>query len=487
MPQRPDGGQIQSHDQPPAVGQAVPVTTPDLGRALRDAQDGSFWLDAPDRPDPRAPLDGSTSCDLAVVGGGYSGLWTALLARERWPERDVVLLEGDRIGWAASGRNGGFCAASITHGAANGRDRWPDEYPLLHRLGRQNVDELVADVARHGIECDLRRSGELTVATEPYQLEGLHDTDPDDDALEVWDRERVQAAVHSPTYVGALLDRSTALVDPARLAWGLADAAQRAGVRVLEHTPVTGLATRRAGGIELRTPRGTVTARQVALGTNAFPMLLRRLRLHTVPVYDYVLVTEPLSAAQLDSIGWDGFEGIGDSANQFHYYRRTADGRILWGGYDAIYNFGRTVDPRHDRRPATYRTLAAHFFDTFPQLEGLRFTHAWGGAIDTCTRFCAFYGTALRGDAAYALGYTGLGVGATRFGAQVMLDLLDGTETERTANQMVRSMPLPFPPEPLAWVGINATRWSLDRADRNQGRRNAWLRALDRFGLGFDS
>jgi glycine/D-amino acid oxidase-like deaminating enzyme len=145
------------------------------------------------------------------------------------------------------------------------------------------------------------------------------------------------------------------------------------------------------------------------------------------------------------------------------------------------------MGPSLDQRPETFDRLADHFFTTFPQLEGLRFTHRWGGAIDTSTRFCAFYGSALGGCVAYALGYTGLGVGATRFGAQVMLDLLDGRDTERTRLQMVRQKPMPFPPEPLAYVGIEATRWSLARADERAGRRNLWLRSLDALGLGFDS
>jgi glycine/D-amino acid oxidase-like deaminating enzyme len=145
------------------------------------------------------------------------------------------------------------------------------------------------------------------------------------------------------------------------------------------------------------------------------------------------------------------------------------------------------VRPSNDQRPQTFERLASHFFETFPQLEGLRFSHRWGGAIDTCTRFCAFYGSAFDGRVAYALGYTGLGVGASRFGAAVVLDLLDGADTERTRLQMVREKPLPFPPEPLAYAGIQLTRWSLARADERDGQRNAWLRTLDRLGLGFDS
>jgi len=459
-----------------------------LDRALADLEPGSFWLADPARPEARAALDDDVSCDLLVVGGGYCGLWTALLAKERDPARDVVLVEADRIGWAASGRNGGFCAASITHGEANGRDRWPDEYPQLDALGRANLDQIAAAVARYDLVCDFERTGELSVATEPYQLAGLHETDADGtlpEGVTLLDRDEVRAEVDSPTYVGGRWDRhGTALVSPARLAWELARACESVGVRIYEHTPV-----QRLGGARLQaeTPAGTITPRQVALGTNVFPSLVRRTRLHTVPVYDYALMTEPLTAEQLASLGWVHRQGIGDSANQFHYYRLSADNRILWGGYDAVYRFGGRVRDRHDQRPATFRTLASHFFATFPQLEGVRFTHGWGGAIDTCTRFCAFYGTAHDGDVAYAAGFTGLGVGATRFAADVMLDLLAGQDTERTRLEMVRTKPLPFPPEPLAYLGIQATRWSLDRADRNEGHRNRWLRTLDRLGLGFDS
>jgi glycine/D-amino acid oxidase-like deaminating enzyme len=215
--------------------------------------------------------------------------------------------------------------------------------------------------------------------------------------------------------------------------------------------------------------------------------LLKRNRLSTVPVYDYVLMTEPLTSAQLDSIGWHNRQGLGDSANQFHYYRLSRDNRILFGGYDAIYHYGARVREEYEDRPETFAKLAAHFFTTFPQLEGLTFTNRWAGAIDTCSRFCAFYGTARGGRIAYATGFTGLGVASTHFGAKVMLDLLSGEKTELTELKMVQSKPMPFPPEPAASIGINLTRWSLNRADHNQGKRNLILKALDAAGLGFDS
>ncbi len=167
--------------------------------------------------------------------------------------------------------------------------------------------------------------------------------------------------------------------------------------------------------------------------------------------------------------------------------RTTADGRILWGGYDAIYYWNNGFRPDLEKNPASFARLAEHFFQAFPQLEGIRFTHAWGGAIDTCSRFSPFWGTAHHGKTAYAMGYTGLGVGASRFGARVILDILDGCKTERTALEMVRTKPLPFPPEPFRSLGINLSRWSIDQADRNQGRENLWLRMMNRLGLGFDS
>ncbi|MEV8403769.1 NAD(P)/FAD-dependent oxidoreductase [Streptomyces niveus] len=460
--------------------------------SLTDAQPVAYWLDDPGRPGAVPALAGYERCDLLVVGGGYSGLWTALLAKERDPHRDVVLIEGREVGWAASGRNGGFCSASLTHGLANGLSRWPGELRPLEDLGGSNLDGIESAVERYGIDCDFERTGDISVATQPHQLDDLrqlHDeaTGAGFAGLDLLDGEEVRAEVDSPTFLGGLWDRrGVAMLNPARLAWGLKRACLDLGVRIYENTP--GLELARSGpGMAVRTPYGRVLARHVALGTNVFPSLVRRVRPYTVPVYDYALTTEPLDEDQLGAIGWRGRQGLSDGANQFHYFRITADNRILWGGYDAIYPYGGRLDAALDHRPETYLKLASHFFTCFPQLEGLRFSHAWGGAIDTCSRFSAFFGTAHGGRVAYAAGYTGLGVGATRFGADVMLDLLAGERTERTELEMVRTKPVPFPPEPAAWAGIGLTKWSLARADARGGRRNLWLRAMDRVGLGFDS
>ncbi|RJL21735.1 NAD(P)/FAD-dependent oxidoreductase [Bailinhaonella thermotolerans] len=460
-------------------------------KAIADAAHTPYWLDSPAAPEPEPALVGRVEADLAVVGGGFSGLWTALMAKERDPSLDVVLLEGGRIGWAASGRNGGFCAASLTHGLSNGLERWPGEIDTLLRLGRENLDEIEDAVSRHGIECGFQRTGELHVATEEWQLAGLAEEADAAAALGadvvLLDRDAVRAELDSPTYLGGVWELGdVALVDPARLAWGLKAACLRLGVRVHEHTPVRSL-RRHGPALVLGTKHGGVRARRVALGTGAFPPLLRRLGHFVVPVYDYAMMTEPLTPDQLASIGWHNRQGVGDSANQFHYYRLSSDNRILWGGYDAVYYNGGLVRPRYDYRQETFVKLAGHFYDTFPTLAHVRFTHAWGGVIDTCSRFSGFFGTAYGGRLAYAAGYTGLGVGATRFGANVMLDLLEGERTERTSLKMVRTLPIPFPPEPARSAVVQLTRWSLARADAAQGRRNPWLKTLDALGLGFDS
>ncbi|MFJ7213683.1 NAD(P)/FAD-dependent oxidoreductase [Amycolatopsis sp. NPDC098790] len=449
--------------------------------ALEGSKLRPLWLDTSDRPEPRLPLTEDIEVDLLVVGGGFTGLWTALRAVEREPGRSVVLIEGDRIAEHATGRNGGMCEASLTHGEPNGRKRWPDEYDRLHALGLRNLDEIEETVGRYSIGCGFLRGGSLSVATRSHEV------------LQLAPRREgflgaaaTRAIVDSPTYLaGRRNARDCAVVDPARLAWGLADAAESQGVRIYEHTRLGALRLE-GGRVVAKTPGGTVRAANVVLATNVFPGPLSRPRWSVVPVYDYVLATEPLTEDQLQMLNWDPAVAVSDSGNQFHYYRITPDRRILWGGYDAIYHFGRTIRGEHQDRRITFEKLAEHFAETFPQLEGIQFTHRWAGVIDTSTRFAAFFGRAHGGRTAYATGFTGLGVGSSRFAADVMLDQLAGLDTDRTRLRMVREKPLPFPPEPIAWLGIQITRWALNREDRT-GKRNLWLRLLDRLGLGFDS
>jgi glycine/D-amino acid oxidase-like deaminating enzyme len=460
-----------------------------LVAGLADSELKVFWLDSPAAPDALPPLAGEERCELAVVGGGFTGLWATLVAAERGA--DVVLLEGDRCGAGASGRNGGFLEASLTHGLENGLSRWPDEIDRLLELGRANFAAIRETVERREIDAAWNESGLIQVATRPHEVAWLEESAEaarahGENAV-LLDRDEVRAEVDSPTYLAGLWQRRwSATVDPARLGWGLRRAALEDGTRVFEHTRVRAL--RRAGdGVVLDTAQGRLHADRAVLATNAYAPLVRSIRRYTIPVYDYVLVTEPLDPERRAALRWERRQGIADSGNRFHYYRLTPDDRILWGGYEAMYHFRNGMGPALEDHGPTFELLAGNFAKTFPQLEGIRFTHRWAGAIDTCSRFCVTFGRALDGRVAYAVGYTGLGVGASRFGALVALDLVHGRDSELTRLGLVRSRPIPFPPEPLRYAVVQATRRALARADRRGGRRGPWLRLLDRVGAGFDT
>jgi glycine/D-amino acid oxidase-like deaminating enzyme len=465
---------------------------PSILKHLSIMQPDLYWLDAdPLEPLPHPSLIGDVKADLCIVGAGYTGLWTALLAKEADPEREVIVVEQRETGAGASGRNGGFCSYSLTHGFMNGYSRFKDEMSVIERLGRENLDAIEATITKYGIDCNFEWNGEYRVAVEDWQMEGLAEEamlrNSFGDNVELLSKDEIQARVKSPIYRGALWDPDgTALVDPARLVWGLERACIKLGVKIFENSQVERL-ERTKNGMIVHTPYGSVYADKVALATNVFKSLIKSAHKYVIPVYDFQLVTEPLTAEQLESIGWNDREGLSDAGNQFHYYRMTKDNEILWGGYDAIYNFRGKVRQEYETDAETYAHLAEAFLETFPQLQGIKFTHGWGGAIDTCSRFSPFWGTAHNGRVAYVLGYTGLGVGSTRFGAQVMLDLLDGVENERTQLRMVRKKPMPFPPEPFRFIFIRLTQWSINQADKNSGKRNLWLRLLDSLGLGFDS
>ena len=459
-------------------------------RSIADAIHTPFWLDDPARPAPEPALVEDITTELLIIGAGFTGLWTALLAKEANPSREIVILEASEVAQGATGRNGGFMDSSLTHGFRNGLSRWPEELPTLLALGIANLNQIEETITRLGIDCDYRRTGDIDMATQPYQVEGMKEeleiSAPYQTNFQFLGRNQVQAVVKSPIFLAGLKRPDSSLVNPAHLAWGLRKACLDLGVKLYENSAVKKL-EEEDNFVSASTEHGRVRASRVALATNAFPPLLRQISSYVIPVYDYALVTEPLTSAQRESIGWYGREGISDASRQFHYTRTTADGRILWGGYDAVYYWNNGFGPHLENSPIMFARLAEHFFQTFPQLEGLHFSHAWGGAIDTCSRFTPFWGTAHHGKTAYAIGYTGNGVGATRFGARVMLDILDKKKTERTELDFVRTKPLPFPPEPLRSLGINLTRWSMDQADRNQGRENLWLRAMNWLGLGFDS
>ena len=251
---------------------------------------------------------------------------------------------------------------------------------------------------------------------------------------------------------------------------------------------VVGSDSSRPVAISVTTDVGaTLRAGHVVVATSAYSGWLRRLSPLFVPVYDYVLVSAPLTPQQRASIGWERRQGLSDANNQFHYFRLTADDRILWGGYDAIHHFGSRVAPELDQRPQTFEKLEAQFFRAFPQLVGLAFPYRWGGAIDTTSRFTVTFGQTMGGRVTYALGYTGLGVGASRWAGGVVRDFILRPGEDRLRLRIVDTPPIPFPPEPLRSLAVDTVRGELDRADRSEGRRGLILRTLDALGIGFDS
>jgi glycine/D-amino acid oxidase-like deaminating enzyme len=439
------------------------------------------------------PLERDAAVDVAIVGAGFTGLWTAIRLLETDPSLRVAVLEMESVGFGASGRNGGFCEASLTHGLANGIAHWPDEASFLRAEGERNLAELVAFVGSHAIDADVEATGTVTLADRPGQVAEFEDWAAEaaryGERLEVIDRAEVQEVVRSPRWVGGLRagPETNVLVNPLALARGLARVASELGAAIHERTRVTGV-ERIGGGVRVATAAGpTVRASHVVVATSAYSAWLPRLTPLFVPVYDYVLVSDPLTERQREAIGWRGREGLSDANNQFHYFRLTADGRILWGGYDAIYHFGNGVGPDRDARPATWARLEEHFRDAFPALAPLAFPYRWGGAIDTSSAFTVTFGRQLGGRLVYALGYTGLGVGASRWAAGVVRDMLLRPDSDLLRLRFVRSRPVPFPPEPLRYATVELVRRELDRADRNDGQRGLLLRTLDWLGIGYDS
>src|SRR6187431_1723953 len=350
-----------------------PADLPAPSRTASEAT--SYWLRDPAPPgvaDPPLASGQRLDVDVAIVGGGFTGLWTALALTDTDQGLRVAVLEMEVVGFGATGRNGGFCEASLTHGLANGIRHFPDELERLEQEGIDNFRALIDFTRTHGIDCDLEETGTLSLADQAYQVEEFRawvdEAAAHGEQLEFLDGPSARAEVHSPLWQAGLYrpPGRDAVLDPAKLCRGLARVSRERGVSVHERTRVTHL-ERRAGGVVVTTASGaTVDADQVVVATSAYSGWLRRLSPLFVPVYDYALVSAPLTPAQRTAIGWERRQGLSDGNNKFHYFRLTADDRILWGGYDAIHHFGSRVAPELDRRPATFERLEAQFFRAFP-------------------------------------------------------------------------------------------------------------------------
>ena len=464
-------------------------------QALQDSKYCPLWHDQAEvRPEVLPALSADINCDLLIVGGGFTGLWAALQAKERQADADIVLIEKTFIADGASGRNGGFLNSSLAHGETNTDHHFPGEADKLFELGQQNMAELLESLARYNIDARYEKVGETEVATHAGAVEALRaDYEAEKAAGDdvVWfDQEAMQQQVNSPTYLAGLWrrDGQDGVVDPARICWGLKRVLLALGVRIFENTPLTSCDP--LGKTKMRSTALTFTIEsdKVLMATNAYHNPVAAVRRTTIPVWDYQLATEPLTDEQLASIRWHkSRHAIGNHANMFHYYRMTQDNRITWGGGGAVrYYFNKDTDiTRCADKPALFEQLSKEFFETFPQLAGVKFSHRWSGVIATSTRFCMVPGATYNGRLAWAVGYTGLGVGATRFGARIGIELLGYQPSDILQMQFVTKKPMPWAPEPFRWFGVKFTQKALVKADQNNGKRGLWLKLLDAMNLGF--
>jgi glycine/D-amino acid oxidase-like deaminating enzyme len=457
----------------------------------RAIEEACFWL-ATSPATARPALVGRHEVDVIVVGGGFTGLWTAIHLKLLEPSLAIAVLEQRSIGYGASGRNAGMLLGTIDHSHGMAIAHFGKrEARRLARVGRENVAALLSFLEERAIDVGLERTGELHMA-----LTGDHVADLEEerraaaeigvDDLELLDAEAARAEVHSPLYRGALFEPGPALVDPARLVTGLAREAERLGCLIHEESAVTRV-ERAGAGVRVATAGGELVAPRVVLGTNAYTHHLHPPARHRfMPLYDYILVSEPLGESERAAIGWKKRQGVADARNFFNYYRWTPDDRILWGTSEAVYYPGDRVDESCDHSEAHYRALREGFARHFPQLAGLDFPYAWGGPIAATTRFTPFFGSALGGKLLYALGYTGHGVATTHLAGRILAHLALERPTPLRDLALVRELPLPFPPEPMRGWAVRAVTRELRRVDEG-ARPSPLLRVLDALGIGLSS
>lgn len=456
-------------------------------QALADTTFDSYWLDSLPAVDDEPKLSVDIRCDLLIVGGGFCGLWAAIQARQSSPDRHVVLIEAKSIANGASGRPAAILSTSVMHGIDNTERMFPGEVEALEQLGRDNMDGFRATIETHQIDCDIEWGGEMVVSIGD---EGLPVVDKDynlyrkygHDAV-LLDKQQVQAEISSPIFHGGVWSKQrSGTVHPGKLARGLKALAIKLGVAVHENTPLLANHYRRSEVI-VQTAKATITAKKVLLATNAWAAGHKKIRTRVAAIRDRIVVTEPLTAVQMDKVGWQNRQGIYDTRTQLNYMRLTADNRILFGGR-LDYFFGNNTDPVQDKQADPYLRLVQSFYRTFPQLKNeIRFSHAWSGPIGLTTRMAVHYQRYYDGNMVYAGGYSGFGVTASRFGARVGLAILHGDDIAETRMSFAKTLPNYIPPEPLRWIGAKITMYALDTVDEKGGWRKPWVWLVQKMGF----
>jgi glycine/D-amino acid oxidase-like deaminating enzyme len=441
----------------------------------------SFWLDTvPGSLRPRPALERDLDVDVAIVGAGYTGLWTAYELARRDPSLRVAVLEAEIAGFGASGRNGGWCSALFAGSrAVTARRHGREAAVALQRALFATVDEVGRVAAAEGIDAHFVKGGTLDLATAPVQVSRLEARvaeerewgfGPEDVRWLGAEEAKERLAVAGG--LGAMFIPHCARVHPARLARGLAEAVERKGVTIYERTRVRELAPRR-----VETEGGRVRADVVVRATEGYTRSLRGERRTLAPIYSLMIATAPLPAAFWDEVGWEAQETFADGRHLVIYGQRTADDRIAFGGRGAPYHFGSAVRDGFDREPEVFAELRRILEELFPALAGVDVTHAWGGPLGVPRDWYSSVGIDRTTGLAWAGGYVGDGVGTSNLAGRTLADLVLGLDTELTALPWVGHRWRPWEPEPWRWLGINAAlRFTagLDRHEARTGRRSRW-------------
>jgi len=435
-----------------------------VGRALNR----SLWEDTSPPAVPRPPLDGDLDVDVAIVGAGFTGLWTAYYLARAEPGLRIAVCEAEAAGFGASGRNGGWCSAlfpksSASLAAFSNRDGALSQ----HRAMRESVHEVAQVVGEEGIDAHFARGGTISLARNPAQLararaevEEARSWGRDDDDFRLLDAADAREVLDASSVLGGTYTPDCAAIHPLRLARGLADAVVRLGVQLFEQTPVLSI-----GPGRLVTPDGVVRADTVVRATEGYTVTIPGLQRRLVPIYSLVIATEPLDPGLWDRIGLRRRETFTDQRHLLIYGQRTADDRIVFGGRGAPYHFGSRIGPGFDRDERVFARLRDALVELLPALAGTRITHTWGGCLGVPRDWCASVGLDRGRGQAWAGGYVGDGVSTTNLAGRTLRDLILERDTDLVRLPWVGHHSPRWEPEPLRWLGVNAGLRAMAVAD----------------------
>ncbi|MBZ9762254.1 FAD-binding oxidoreductase [Mesorhizobium sp. CA8] len=422
--------------------------------------DISFWYaDLGHIPAPRAPLPSDIEADVAIVGAGYTGLWTAYYLKKAKPSLRIVLIEREFAGFGASGRNGGW----LSGGFGWSREKYlktstRQGVTAMQKAMAGCVDEVIRVATEEGIDADIRRVDNLTVATNPAQLERVREEcetirswDADPERIELLDAEATRARINIRNVMGGFVIHGQARVQPAKLVRGLAAAVERLGVSIYEKTTVTAITK----GV-VTTDRGTVRAETIIRATEGFTAGIPGEERTWLALNSAQIVTEPLPEELWRKIGWEGHELLGNAAHAYCYAQRTREGRITMGGRGVPYRYGSRTDVNGQTQQATIDQLHTILTTLLPQTAGCRIDHAWCGVLGVPRDWCTTVGLDPATRIGWAGGYVGLGVSSSNLSGRTLTDLVLGQNTELTRLPWVNRKVRPWEPEPFRWLGVHS-------------------------------